>query len=139
MTETVNGAAVRRTWSPAELAMSDPEPGKVYEVKDIKEYVEFEGGAKVSSLRPAYHLLYRKFLEAMAGVCTEGMRYGESNWKRGNREFAIERLNHAIDHLYAWIDGDRSEPHLAKAAWGLMATFWFDERHPEWFNFDGSQ
>ena len=126
-----NGAAVKRTWDPAELAMSDPEPGKMY------PFVEFGGGAKVSSLRPAYHLLEKAFLKALAKVAQEGAgKYGVGNWQKGDERFAVERINHAFDHILSWINGDRSEPHLAKAAWGLMVTMWFDERHPEWFQFE---
>ena len=106
-------------------------------MRNRENHVEFKGGAKVSSLRPCYHLLEKLFLSGVAKVAHEGaQKYGEGNWQKGNQEFAVERLNHVVDHLFSWINGDRSEPHLAKAAWGLMVTMWFAERHPDWFRFE---
>lgn len=39
--------------------------------------------------------------------------------------------NHAIAHLYAYLSGDRSEDHLAHAAWNCLAACHSEELWPE--------
>jgi len=57
----------------------------------------------------------------LARTCAEGARrYGVGNWLRG---IPIENLlDHAIRHLFFYIAGDRSEDHLAHAAWNILAA-----------------
>ena len=66
-------------------------------------------------------------LKAMAKTMAEGaIKYGESNWQKG---MPIEDcLNHAIRHQYLWLEGDRSEDHLAHAACNLMMAIHFLEK-----------
>jgi hypothetical protein len=40
-------------------------------------------------------------------------------------------LNHALAHLNAYIAGDRSEDHMAHAAWNLFAVMEFEETRPD--------
>lgn len=40
-------------------------------------------------------------------------------------------LNHAVRHLYLWLQGDTSEDHLAHAAWNIFAIMHFEEARPE--------
>ena len=56
-------------------------------------------------------------------------KYGERNWTRGMPVKSV--LNHAIKHLYQYLDGDRSEDHLGHAAANLMMACHSDERWPE--------
>lgn len=51
-----------------------------------------------------------------------------SNWQNGDRAFFTDAYNHVIEHLYRWADGDRSEDHLAAAAWGCFALIWAEEK-----------
>jgi hypothetical protein len=52
-------------------------------------------------------------------------KYGRGNWRLGvnNKAFQIERLNHAIDHLYKYAHSVETgetlsnEDHLAKVIW----------------------
>lgn len=47
-------------------------------------------------------------------------KYGERNWEKGQ---PVSRfLDSAIRHLYAYLAGDRSEDHLAAAAWNAMGA-----------------
>jgi hypothetical protein len=52
-------------------------------------------------------------------IFIEGLRYGRDNWKKGmnDKEWQEERLEHAINHLFLYKEGDQSEDHLAKVAW----------------------
>lgn len=61
-----------------------------------------------------FHSLYR-----LGQIFREGLRYGKDNWKKGvnDKEYQEERLEHALNHLFLWKEGDRSEDHLAKVMW----------------------
>jgi hypothetical protein len=96
------------------------------------ETVEFATGAVRSSDAEAtrYDLISPIGLEAVARTCAEGAaRYGDWNWEKGMPVHDL--LNHAIRHVYLYLAGDRSEPHLPHAAWGLLAAIHSDELWPE--------
>jgi len=61
-----------------------------------------------------FHSIYR-----LGRIFIEGLRYGKDNWKRGvhDTQYQEERLEHALNHLLLWKEGDRSEDHLAKVMW----------------------
>lgn len=60
-------------------------------------------------------------LEEVAKTYAEGAaKYSDFNWEKGMPVHDL--LNHAIRHIYKFLGGDRSEPHLAHAAWGLLAS-----------------
>lgn len=61
----------------------------------------------------------------IAKVWAEGaVSHGPDNWHKGMPYSVI--VNHALKHLARWQSGDRSEPHLAKVAWGMMALLAFE-------------
>ena len=69
-------------------------------------------------------------LRRLAETCAEGSKkYGDRNWERGIP--ASQMLNHAIRHIYLWIQGDRTEDHLAHAAWNVLGVAHFEEAMPE--------
>lgn len=69
-------------------------------------------------------------LRRLAETCAEGARkYGDRNWEKGMP--ASVMLNHAIRHIYLWLQGDRSEDHLAHANWNIMAVCHFEETMPD--------
>lgn len=49
-----------------------------------------------------------------------GQKYGRFNYALGLP--AHESCNHAVAHLLMFLAGDRSEPHLVKAAWNCLAA-----------------
>lgn len=67
-------------------------------------------------------------------IFIEGLRYGKDNWKKGmnDKEWQEERLEHAINHLFLYKEGDRSEDHLAKVAWFCLVQMELTrlEQHP---------
>lgn len=94
--------------------------------------VEFPTGAVRSSDAEAtrYDLISPIGLEAVARTCAEGAaKYGPWNWERGMPVHDL--LNHALRHINCYLAGDRSEPHLPHAAWGLLAAIHSDELWPE--------
>lgn len=60
-------------------------------------------------------------MKELAKTCDEGARkYGDFNWEKGIP--ANNLISHAIGHLYEFLSGDRSEPHLGHAMWNVMAA-----------------
>ncbi|MFM2094098.1 MAG: hypothetical protein RIS70_1222 [Planctomycetota bacterium] len=69
-------------------------------------------------------------LRRLAETCAEGAaKYGDFNWQKGIP--ASQMLNHAIRHIYLWIEGDDSEDHLAHAAWNILGVCHFEEVMPD--------
>jgi hypothetical protein len=76
-----------------------------------------------------YDLVSPIGLREVARACAEGAeKYGDWNWERGMPVHDL--LNHAIAHIYGFLSGDRSEPHLGHAAWNLLAAIHSHELWP---------
>lgn len=91
----------------------------------------FATGAVRSSDAEAtrYDLISPIGLEAVARTCAEGAaKYSAHNWERGMD--VPDLLNHALRHIFQFLAGDRSEPHLPHAAWGLLAAIHSDTLWP---------
>lgn len=68
-----------------------------------------------------YDLISPIGLREVARACAEGaQKYGDWNWEKGMPVHDL--LNHAIAHIYGFLSGDRTEPHLGHAAWNLLAA-----------------
>lgn len=77
-----------------------------------------------------YDLITPIGLRRLAETCAEGARkYGDHNWQKGIP--ASVMLNHAIRHIYMYLQGDESEDHLAHAAWNILGVCHFEEVMPE--------
>lgn len=78
----------------------------------------------------SYHLISPIGMRRLAQTCREGeLKYSAYNWEKG---FPItDILNHAIAHIYKFLEGDRSEDHLAHAAWNMFAAMHSEESWPE--------
>jgi len=55
--------------------------------------------------------------------------HGDRNWEGGMPSGVV--LNHLERHLNLWKSGDRSDDHLAAAAWGCFALMFYEARRPE--------
>ena len=68
-------------------------------------------------------------LIAVARTAAEGnQKYGRWNYLRGLKTH--DCLNHAIRHIYMYLSGDNSEPHLPHAAWNLLAAIQSEQLDP---------
>ena len=77
-----------------------------------------------------YDLVSPIGLREVARACAEGAsKYGDWNWEKGMPVHDL--LNHVLAHIYQFLGGDRSEPHLGHAAWGLLAAIHSHELWPE--------
>lgn len=48
-------------------------------------------------------------------------------------------FDHALKHLFEYLDGDNTEDHLAAAAWNILAIMEMEVRKPEWQNIKSRQ
>lgn len=77
-----------------------------------------------------YDLVSPIGLREVARTCAEGAaKYSDYNWERGMPVHDL--LNHAIAHIFQFLSGDRSEPHLPHAAWNLLAAIHSAELWPD--------
>jgi hypothetical protein len=85
-------------------------------------------GTDANSVR--FDLITPIGLRRLAETCAEGaQKYGDHNWQKGIP--ASQMLNHALRHIYLWLEGDRAEDHLAHAAWNVLGVCHFEEAMPE--------
>lgn len=76
-----------------------------------------------------YDLVSPIGLRRIAETCDEGARkYADYNWEKGMP--IADMLNHALRHIYKYLEGDRSEDHLAHAGWNLMGAMHSEELWP---------
>lgn len=74
-----------------------------------------------------YDLISPVLIRRLAETYAEGAKkYGDNNWQKGVP--VSDLLNRAIAHLFAYLDGDTSEDHLAHAMWNVGAVAHFEER-----------
>ena len=52
-------------------------------------------------------------------------KYGDRNWEKG--QYLSAFLDSAIRHLYCYLEGDRSEDHLAAAMWNAHCAIHTEE------------
>lgn len=98
----------------------------------MDEMITFNTGARRSADAQdvRYDLITPVGLRRLAQTCAEGAKkYGDHNWQKGIP--ATEMLNHAIRHIYLWLEGDAAEDHLAHAAWNILGVCHFEELLPE--------
>lgn len=94
--------------------------------------VEYRTGAVRSADAESvrYDLISPVGLAAVARACAEGAeKYSDYNWERGMP--ASDLLNHALQHIYKFLSGDRSEDHLGHAGWNVLGAIHSLEVWPE--------
>lgn len=90
--------------------------------------ITYESGYKRSDTAPGYSMIEAGFLRLMANVMNSGLRFGRNNWQLAKLDECNFTFDHLMEHLMRWKEGDRSEPHLAKAAIGCMFLWWHIDR-----------
>lgn len=93
-----------------------------------------ENGGKQSASPYAFELLPPYAMFAAAEVARHGAdKYGESFEHRNYKKIdSKSHLNHALAHIYAYLDGDLQDDHLAHALVRLM--FAVDMDHEEYLD-----
>ena len=83
-----------------------------------------ENGASQSYTPARFDLIPAEALLEVAIVLGQGAKkYGENNWQGIPTN---EHLNHAIQHLYAYLSGDRSDGHLSHAICRVLFAHYVD-------------
>jgi hypothetical protein len=86
--------------------------------------VQFAGGAKRCDRKAPHFLVPIELIEAVAWTRFDGdAKYAPGNWMQGDREFFVDCLSHAIQHLYS-VPWDTSEDHLGHAATNIGFILW---------------
>ena len=86
-------------------------------------------GGKQSATPYAFHMLPPNAVFATAQVAKQGAeKYGETPWNRNYKRISPEdHVNHAVQHLFAYLAGDESDDHLSHAI--LRAMFAYEVDH----------
>ena len=80
-----------------------------------------------------YDLIPHCSLRRLARRYGEGAKqHGDNNWRRGQPLYVV--VQHLMEHLYRFLEGDHDDDHLAAAAWGCFALMWYEEHLPEMIN-----
>jgi hypothetical protein len=86
------------------------------------EIVTNDRGGSQSNIGVRYDLIPGSVIREIALILSAGAeRYGDDNWKLIP---ARDHINHAINHLFLWLDGDRTENHLGNAACRYLFAVW---------------
>lgn len=96
------------------------------------EFTEFETGAK----RGTDHadcdisLIPPEAVRACGRAFVEGAKkYGRDNWLKGFPQMGI--INHALQHIFSYLDGDTSEEHLGHAMWNIGVAIHQAKHRPD--------
>lgn len=70
-------------------------------------------------------------LEQLGKIFFEGQnKYGVGNWKDNpSPSYRLERLRHAIRHLFLFAEHDDTEKHLAKVLWFCVTELYLETKH----------
>jgi hypothetical protein len=93
-----------------------------------------DNGMKRSDAKPMYRkipfvAMQRKALAMTKGSLTYDDGLYDRNWQRAIPESAAACFDHAIEHLWKYIEGDTSEDHLAHAACNIDFLMWYEDNH----------
>lgn len=102
----------------------------------------FITGAQRNKLKgeiaPRYDLVSPVGYRRVAVIYGVGaINHGERNWEKGMP--ASDVINHAVEHLRKYLDGDRTEDHPAKIAWAMFALMHYEERNPDVVDIPGAR
>lgn len=100
-----------------------------YITKDSGQREDFATGARRDTQegKPRYDLIPVEALKRLALLYARGAeKYGESNWQKGIPYSRV--LASLLRHVYAWVEGDDTEDHLAAVAWNAFALMAYESR-----------
>jgi len=90
------------------------------------ETVTYANGASESKTELRFDLIPSDEIATIAKVLGQGaIKYGDDNWKSLP---TWTHLNHALQHIFAYLAGDQSDDHLSHAATRLIFAMWSDKK-----------
>jgi hypothetical protein len=88
-----------------------------------------EKGGRQSYIKVAYVLMDSYAMNQMAQVLWHGAnKYGVDNWKLIHSK---DHVNHAMNHIFLWLAGDKTENHLVNAFTRLMFAVAMEKQEQE--------
>ena len=88
-----------------------------------------EHGASESVITGRYDLLDPEAIRQLSIVLAEGAKeYGEWNWKKLS---VSTNINHALMHIFAYLEGDTQDEHLSHAFARLMFAIGSEEQNTQ--------
>jgi hypothetical protein len=90
----------------------------------------FASGGHSNELAPRYDLIPFCALKREAVRMAEGAKdHGAKNYQRGagDASFALDRMNHLLDHAIRYASGNRDTDHLAAIRCNAAILMWLDE------------
>lgn len=123
--ETSKENAMEETY----ITASAPKPTVPGLAPDVPVTTNSNGG-KQSATPYGFHLLPISSIFAAAEVAAYGAnKYGEDFHNRNYTKISVEdHINHAIQHLYGYLAGDKSDDHLGHAIVRTMFAYDVDKR-----------
>lgn len=115
------------SFTPKDMAVRNMGPG--YEFQEKREH---ETGAvrSTDADNVRFDLISGVAMRRLAETYNEGAtKYGEHNWRKGFKTSGL--INHALRHIFLWLEGDDTEDHLTHAAWNLLTAIDFTETRPD--------
>lgn len=98
------------------------------DVKPLKVGVFGNEQGKRAECKPDYTQIPLAALKRIAKRFMLGeIRYGRGQWKKGGAEFLHDGINHAMEHLIKYADGDTSEDHLGAIGWFVCCMAYHEE------------
>lgn len=105
-----------------------PTPAGKYITQDSGQREEFPSGAKrdTQNDKPRFDLIPVKPLKRLAELYARGAeKYGEFNWQKG---MPFQRVVASLlRHIYAYLEGEDTEDHLAAVAWNAFTLMSYEE------------
>jgi len=103
-----------------------------FETKDSGQREEFSTGSRrdVRTGKGRYDLLPPGPMKRLAQLYERGAeKYGEGNWEKGQ---PVSRLmDSLIRHAFNYLEGEKTEDHMAAVAWNAFAVMYMEESKPE--------
>ena len=102
----------------------------VFGVEPDAPVITNQNGGKQSNTPSGFHLLPASALFDAAQVAKYGAdKYGETFEQRNYTKIdTIEHLNHAVQHIYAILAGDKQDDHLGHAIVRMMFAYDVEDR-----------
>jgi len=106
-------------------ALKNLESNYIFGVEPEAPVIMNENGGKQSDTPYGFHLLPISALFDAAKVAKYGAdKYGETFDKRNYTKIPVtDHLNHAVQHIYAFLAGDTQDDHLGHAIVRLMFAY----------------
>lgn len=98
----------------------------MFETKDSGKREGFASGMvrDTQDDKPRYDLLWLPGVRRVAELMGRGaVKYGARNWEKAAGEAEYERFRaSALRHMYQWLEGDRTEDHMAAVVFNLFGA-----------------